>query len=108
MEAGGGCQSRLPPSLAQRRLRFKLPPQRPPKRLRQLESVSGRGLLSGAGNSKAWAPAALHYVTLSARLAGTAADAGDDGWHLLYRSEAVRICNSSCNSSCGGYSMFDP
>lgn len=68
--------------------------QRAPMRLRQLESVAGRGLLLGAG-SKQQAPAA-HYVTLAARCPSalgsgeTSGSGGEEEWSLVYRSEAVR------------------
>ncbi|KAL4854482.1 UV radiation resistance associated protein [Chlorella vulgaris] len=61
------------------------------KRLRQLECISGRGLVLGCA-SKVSAPAA-HYVTLSARCVdggeGSSTPAFDATWRLLYRSEAV-------------------
>jgi len=71
--------------------------QRAPKRLRQLESVAGRGLLLGCG-SKQQAPAA-HYVTLAARCPSAAVaengaagggSSSEEEWRLVYRSEAVR------------------
>lgn len=70
--------------------------QRAPKRLRQLESVAGRGLLLGCG-TKQQAPAA-HYVVLAARCPSVAAaedgaagssSSGEDEWRIIYRSEAV-------------------
>ena len=61
-----------------------LPPlQALAKRLRQLESVAGRGLLLGCAG-KAAPAAAAHYVTLSARCGG-------GSWRLVYRSEAVGV-----------------
>lgn len=71
-------------------------PQHPPKRLRQLEYIGGRGLLLGCG-SKGVAPAA-HYVTLAARSTeqnsggdGGAGPSSDASWRLVYRSEVVRL-----------------
>ena len=88
--------------------------QPPAKRLRQLESVSGRGLLLGCGDTasiKGAAPAtaalsaaspAAHYVSVAARCCGGNGDDDDDGsssgggasWRLVYRSEAV---GGTCN-----------
>lgn len=63
------------------------------KRLRQLECISGRGLVLGCA-SKVSAPVA-HYVTLSARCVdggeGSSTPAFDATWRLLYRSEAVGV-----------------
>lgn len=58
-------------------------PQSFPKRLRQLESVAGRGLLHG-NSGKPGVPAFAHYMTLAAR------QAGETVWRLVYRSEEVR------------------
>jgi hypothetical protein len=71
-----------------------LPLQGLTKRLRQLESIAGRGLLLGCAG-KAAPAAATHYVTLSARHGG-------GSWRLVYRSAAVGVlpCLPACLPAC--------
>lgn len=110
VEAASSCRRRLqlplplPPLLLPAPLACHCCPappphlQRAPKRLRQLESLSGRGLLLGCG-TKQQAPAA-HFVTLAARCPpapgaeggreGAGGSSGGGEWRLVYRSEAVR------------------
>lgn len=101
--AASGCNRRRPP------LALLSPtPQRPPKRLRQLECTSGRGLLLGSGSKGS--PPAAHYISIAARLSGggggatpsahAATDAADasTGWRLVYRSEVVSCCTMPLQS----------
>lgn len=56
------------------------------RRLRQLEGVSGRGLLTRGSTACGTAP---HYVTISLRGPASGTQGDPEAWQLVYRSEAV-------------------